>query len=203
MLKWRVNTVTHPKERGVFLSLLRLDMWDRGLHRETDEDCQMQTNTAVHADPVWRDRANFLIKARLPPISGENAALSKEWEQLWCKQIAENQFEICCIPYFVYDLALGDVVETGLEGEDRYLIQRVLRPSGRFCFRVWFGGSATSHSRDEVIQFAAQLGCLSEWGSTNLLAIDAGSEGQAHALADYLAQREQVGSLVYETGRNA
>jgi hypothetical protein len=163
----------------------------------------MQTNTAIHASPVWRDRANFLIKARLPHISAENAASSKEWEQLWCKQIAENQFEICCIPFFVYDLALGDVVETGLEGEGRYVFQRVLKPSGRYCFRVWFGNSAAPHSRDEVIQFAAQLGCLSEWGSTNLLAIDSGSEAQAQAIADYLSQREHVDSLVYETGRSA
>lgn len=160
----------------------------------------MQDNTAAHANPVWRDCANFLIKGRLSPISGENTS-SKEWEQLWCRQIAENQFEICCIPFFLYDLALGDVVETGLEGDARYVFQRVLKPSGRYCFRVWFGGSSPADSRDEVVEFAAHLGCLTEWSSTNLLAIDADSEVKAQVIADYLSQREKDGSLVYETGR--
>jgi hypothetical protein len=133
----------------------------------------MQTDTAVHPNPVWRDRANFLIKARLPVLQSQDVP-SKEWEQIWCRQIAENQFEVCCIPFFLYDLALGDVVETGLEGENRYVVQRVVNPSGRCCFRVWFGKSSTPDSRDEVIEFANQL-----------------------------FQREQDGSLMYETGRSS
>ena len=162
----------------------------------------MQTDTAVHPNPVWRDRANFLIKAHLPALRSQDAP-SKEWEQLWCKQIAENQFEICCIPFFLYDLALGDVVETGLEGASRYVVQRVVNRSGRCCFRVWFGESSTSDSRDEVVGFATQVGCLFEWSSANLLAIDADSEAQAQALANHLSQQEQAGSLMYETGRTS
>src|SRR5262245_61592128 len=100
----------------------------------------MKNNTVVHPDPVWRDRANFLIRARIPPLS-ENAP-STDWEQLWCKQESDNQFVICCIPFFVYDLALGDLVETGTEGDAQYVIHRVVHPSGRFCFRIWFGDSS-------------------------------------------------------------
>ena len=95
------------------------------------------------------------------------------------------------------------MVETGLEGDARYVFQRVIKPSGRYCFRVWFGGSSTLDSRDEDIEFAAQLGCLTEWSSTNLLAIDADSESQAQAIAGYLSQREKDGSLFYETSRNS
>jgi len=68
-------------------------------------------------------------------------------------------------------------------------------------FRAWFGGSTKPDSRNEVIQFAAQLGCLTEWSSTNLLAVDADTEVQAQAIADYLSEREEDGSLVFETGR--
>jgi hypothetical protein len=161
----------------------------------------MDNGIAVHSNPVWRDRANFLIRARLQPKGGENGSSSQEWEQLWCRQETQDRFEICCIPFFIYDLALGDVVETGLEGEARYVIQRILIRSGRFCFRVWFGGSRDKDIRDEVIQRASQLSCLLEWSSTHLLAIDAASEHQAQALANYLLQHHQKGSLVYETGR--
>jgi Domain of unknown function (DUF4265) len=163
----------------------------------------MQSDTAVHLNPVWRERANFLIKAGLPPLAGEDDLNSKKWEQLWCKQVCENQFEICCIPFFVYDLALGDIVETGLEGETRYLLQRVIKPSGHNSFRVWFSGSSAHESHEDVVDAAARFGCLVEWSSTNLLAIDASSDSQAQAIADYLTQQEQNGSLVYETGRNS
>jgi hypothetical protein len=163
----------------------------------------MDGDSVVHPSPVWRDRANFLIKARLAPLSGENASNSKNWEQLWCKQVSENQFEICCIPFFVYDLALGDVVETASEGEARYVIKQVIRPSGHYSFRVWFGSSPAQDLREDVVKAAAQFGCLLEWSSDNLLAIDASSVDQAQGIADYLTQQEQRGSLVYETGRNS
>jgi hypothetical protein len=44
----------------------------------------MQNDTAVHPNPVWRDRANSLIRAPLAPVRSETAAPSKEWKQLWC-----------------------------------------------------------------------------------------------------------------------
>lgn len=93
---------------------------------------------AVHQEPVWRDRSNFVIAAAVPG-GGDT-----ETEQLWGRQIDERRFEICCIPFFVYDLALGDVVET--DGD--YIVERVVEPSGRYVFRVWFGESF--HPRDAI-----------------------------------------------------
>jgi hypothetical protein len=65
-----------------------------------------QTGQAVHLEPVWRERSNFVIAAEVPD-GGDT-----ETEQLWARQIDEHRFEICCIPFFVFDIALGDVVET-------------------------------------------------------------------------------------------
>lgn len=90
---------------------------------------------AVHQRPVWRDRANFIIGAEL---TGTSDAKS---EQLWAKQLSDDTFEICCIPFFVYEVALGDVVQTAPAGGRRYMVEKVVRPSGRFVFRVWFGDS--------------------------------------------------------------
>lgn len=44
---------------------------------------------------------------------------------------------MCCIPFFVYDVALGDVVATSPEGDGKYIVEKVVQPSGRFVFRVW------------------------------------------------------------------
>ncbi len=47
----------------------------------------------------------------------------------------ETEFTICCIPFFVYDIALGDTVGT----DDSSTVRKVVKRSGRHVARVWFG----------------------------------------------------------------
>jgi len=144
---------------------------------------------AIHQDPVWRDRSDFIIGADIS-IGGEPRS-----EQLWVRRVGGDLFEICCIPFFVRDLALGDIVET-----DAHLtLQRVVKPSGRYTFRVWFADSF--HPRVEIAEGLHHLGALLEWSSENLLAVDAANETEAVAVADYLRVKEEAGELVFETGR--
>jgi len=150
-----------------------------------------KTREAVHPEPVWRERSNFVIAADVPD-GGDT-----QTEQLWARQIEEHRFEICCIPFFVFDLALGDVVET----DDTYLLHRVVERSGRYVFRVWFGESF--HPRDEIAEELERLGALLEWSSVNLLAVDATDEPHAQKIADFLQERQDRGLLLYETGRSA
>ena len=144
---------------------------------------------AVHLDPVWRERSDFVIAAEI--ASGGEART----EQLWARRINGYRFEICCIPFFVYDVALGDVVET--DGD--YIVRRVVVPSGRFVFRVWFGDSRVP--ADEIVAELQALGSLVESSSRNLLAVDAVDEAHARSVADLLHDREQQNRLAYETGR--
>ena len=157
----------------------------------------------MHLNPVWRDRANFIIGAWVPPI--EEGSTIRGWEQLWSRQLADNRFEICCIPFFASDLALGDEVETATEDGETYIIQRVVKPSGHWTFRTWFGDLPDPVIRnevaDEVLREVEQLGCLTEWYSANLLGISAPSDSQAQAVADLLCRREQLGHLTYQTGK--
>lgn len=145
---------------------------------------------AVHQEPVWRERSDFIIAAEVPE-GGDTKT-----EQLWARQLGDHRFEICCIPFFVYDIALGDVVET----DSSYVVQRVVEPSGRYVFRVWFGESF--HPRDEIADGLKTFGSLVEWSSRNLLAVDAIDAAHAQHVADFLAERERAGHLVYETGRS-
>lgn len=146
---------------------------------------------ATHSSPVWRDRANFIIGT---PLSGSNNEVDSE--QLWARRIGERSFEICCIPFFAYDLALGDVVETDAE----YSISRRITPSGRFVFRVFF------ESDDSLAEATASalvgLGVLIEWSSPRLLALDCANEASANVVANFLQEREDRGLLLYETGRS-
>ncbi len=149
---------------------------------------------ARHNEPVWRDRANFVIAADIASSPDKRG-----WEQLWARKIADQRFEICCIPFFAYDLALGDEVET--DGD--HVLCRVVKPSGRFTFRVWFGSSTDPDDRTRVTEVLQREGCEHEWSSENLLAIDAPTQETAQALANALAALQQDGRVTYETGRTS
>lgn len=89
----------------------------------------MTTNIASHPNPVNRPRPNFMLRAALDDLGdGDN------FEQLWTKRVGEDLFEICCIPFFVYDLALGDVVQAS--ADSGYVVRSVARRSGNGVVRV-------------------------------------------------------------------
>ena len=69
----------------------------------------MENKSFQHLNPVWREKANFIIGAVVPSL--KNNPKEKVWEQLWARKIDNDHYEICCIPMFAYGLALGDVVE--------------------------------------------------------------------------------------------
>lgn len=148
----------------------------------------------VHTEPVWRARSDFIINAELPEKDRP-----RRFEQLFAKRVSDDRFEVCCIPFFLYDLALGDFVATSPRCDRKYVVSKVVQPSGRYVFRIWFGESF--QPRNEIAQGLMSLGSLIEWSSRNLLAVDAADQGHAQRVADFLADRERAGHLIYETGR--
>lgn len=148
----------------------------------------------VHDAPVWREQSNFVISGAL-----QEADRPKRFEQLFARQVGDDRFEVCCIPFFLFNVALGDVVTTSPAQGRKFVLDSVVVPSGRFVFRAWFGQSF--HPRGEVAEQLSELGALLEWASANLLAIDAADAARAQVIADYLAEQERAGRLMYETGR--
>jgi hypothetical protein len=160
---------------------------------EADTLVAMSAEAAVHPEPVWRERANFIISAALDKV---------RWEQLWARRLGPNRFEICCIPFFAYDLALGDEVETAPSNGMQYVVSKVVKPSRRYVFRVWFGDSTDALIRDQVLAWLTSSGCLLEWSSDNLLSVDVSTQAGAEEVAAYLQKQEDQGLLRYETGRH-
>lgn len=147
----------------------------------------------AHQEPVWRERSNFIINAEL-------SEKDRPWrfEQLYVRQVSDDRFEVCCIPFFLYDVALGDIVATSPKGDRKYVVTNVVQPSGRYVFRVWLGESL--QAPDEIVEQLKALGSLVEWSSRNLLAVDAVDQEHAQLVANYLAERERAQQLIYETG---
>ncbi len=93
------------------------------------------------------------------------------------------------------------MVETWLEGDKRYVVKRVVQPSGHYTFRVSLSNSRNAQACDELLAKVDQLGCLYEWYSETLLGIDTATEALSRTVANYLYEKEQQGYWEYETGR--
>lgn len=148
-------------------------------------------NEATHAEPVWRERADFIIAVQV-----DLAEISIATEQLWARKVGDREFEVCCIPFFAYNLALGDIVEV----DDEYLVKRVTRPSGRFVFRVYFD-FPHAPDQEETVRELMALGALVERSSPKLFAVDARDAGHAQDVADYLLELASRRVIVFETGK--
>ncbi len=155
----------------------------------------MNTKTIQHSNPVWRDKANFIIGIKLQASLPDFDIVL---ERLWGEQIADHRFIICCIPYFAYDLSLGDEVETDTE----YMIKEVVKASGQYTFRMLFEKSIDMNFKDVLVKELDKRGCLVEWYSSKLLAVSC-SEQYSQSIANLLLEKETLGLLSYETGETA
>lgn len=161
----------------------------RGRWPGSDEPPAIDGNDTLrifdHGDPVWRRLADHLIFFK---------AIEEDeifFEQLWARRVADNQFQICCIPGYIYGIALGDVVAT----DDSLVIQQVIERSGHSTFRIysdegWYGKT------DALNHIAARDG-LMELLSYGLTAISLEGDG-AWTLCDYLEEAETAGLFVWE-----
>jgi hypothetical protein len=148
----------------------------------------------AHDEPVWRDRANFIIGGL---VDGDPSFS----EQIWARRRDENLFEVCCFPFLLYDLALGDKVAVD---PDTFNIRHVVTRGGGWTFRAWFGSPEQTTNPHAVADAVVRLGGPYELSTShNLLAVHAPSESIAQDIADYLFGLDQSGALEYETGKQS
>jgi hypothetical protein len=117
-----------------------------------------------------------------------------QFEQLWLRQIGPLTFELCCISFHLYDLALGDVVQT----DEHFDLLEVVDRTQHATDRVWLRDQPAD--RAGLVARLAGLGALLEWEGHDVLAIDASDRAMRQAIADDLWAQEQAGQLQYETG---
>ncbi|UKA62759.1 DUF4265 domain-containing protein [Arthrobacter sp. FW306-04-A] len=87
------------------------------------------TRIATHPTPVRRAVPSFMLRAVVDDVGGGDS-----FEQLWTERVGDDRFELSCIPFFAYDMALGDVVRA--EAATGYVIQSVVQRSGNGVVRV-------------------------------------------------------------------
>ncbi|MBF4573159.1 DUF4265 domain-containing protein [Herbiconiux sp. VKM Ac-1786] len=148
-----------------------------------------ERSIVVHRAPIWRDRADYIFRAAIP-----DPAPTASIEQLWGRKQG-HLIEVCCIPYFLYDVNLGDLVSLS----DENTLESVVEDKGHCTFRAFF--SEHLESIADVDRDLRGRGAGTEWLSNRLVALDAPSGEAASELSAFLATLENRGVLEYETGR--
>ena len=155
-----------------------------------------QSMTITHDFPVWREKANFILAA---PLKGADVPSEWRWEQLWARQVKANVFEICCVPFFAYGIALGDLVSTSTVEGKHYTVDRILKRSGHTTYRIWF---LDVEGWNSVVENIRNLDCAVEqrWNNSKLIAVDAHTIEVKKSLERYLRELDSVGVITYEVG---
>lgn len=147
----------------------------------------------THLAPVWREKADFIINAS---IADDESNL----EQLWTRRLDSERLEICCIPFYLYGVALGDVVSFTVDDERGLLLDEKLEESGRYVLRAYLRADRVVVQRD-LYDRLCELGTLQEWSGSRFVAIDCRDEPHAARVSGYLQQCVDLNLLEYETGR--
>lgn len=149
-----------------------------------------------HPHPVWADKADFLLQLRIQ-TGDPRMDDPPRYEELPVQDMGEGFCRICCVPFFLYDLALGDVLKL-TDGK----LDGVAQESGHHTFRAYFGRAFMPAARSVLIDELAMMpGVITEWYSNDLLGLSAENDAVAKQLARWLETAMSRGQLQYETGR--
>jgi hypothetical protein len=149
---------------------------------------------ATHREPAWRDRADYILQADLT-----DHGMPGRFEQLWARALGDGRFELCCLPFFTYGYALGDLVqERPGVGPFEGVLGPVVRPSGRAVLRLSVVRQAERH--DDVHAALVASDRPHEWSGSTLVAVDI-EEAVPPALWASIEQLMASGDVEWEWGR--
>ena len=145
-------------------------------------------NMAWHYAPVHS--SDFFIRADLSAHG-----MTGRFEQLWVKKVGEKQFQISCVPFFTYGIALGDTVQT----DDDFTFQRVIAKAGHRTLRIAVGNKSRQDQLHEVLhRWVDNTGLLYEWYSPGYLAVDLPIDSQGKVDMSILDQLTGAGEISVE-----
>lgn len=152
---------------------------------------------AQHLNAIWREGSFFAL---IVPTPDDEFF----FEQLVTEQVAPNRFRLLCIPFFLYGVSLGDVIEGELSEGPRSFA--VVERSGRSTYRVYFSKESLDEHIDKAhhcLHDIEGLGGLIESYHNGYWSIDAADESIARQVEEYLTKGEEEGYWNYEAGHRS
>ena len=158
-----------------------------------------QPEYVLHEKAVWYKSPHFSL---IVPVADDES----QFEQLVTEQLTENRFRLLCIPFFLYGVSLGDVIEGDAFADDSDLSFTVVERSGRSTYRIRFPQEPISehlqHIRDSLLE-VEKRGGLFERYYNGYWSIDAENEQIAREIEEFLASGEEAGKWQYEVGHRS
>ena len=132
------------------------------------------------------------VKVRFP---FENSEGGSETETLWMIK-REAGYELDNIPFYVQELALGDIVVARPDESGALWFSELVRPSGHSTLHLWF---AQEKDVEPVRAALRQMGCPSEVSDLpRLVAVDVPPEVPYQRVKAFLQQGEGAGQFEYQ-----
>lgn len=142
---------------------------------------------ATHPHPSWKNEADHIFRCTLKGADGR-----LEWEQMWGKRNEDGSIVLCCIPFFAYGLALGDIVEI----DDDSFFTDVKHRSENLTIRAWTRQVSIDKKRS-FIEDMLDLTDAAEMHSDDLVAFSVSMIKSQEAL-DFLVRAERAIGVIYE-----
>ncbi|MCK2238496.1 MULTISPECIES: DUF4265 domain-containing protein [unclassified Crossiella] len=121
----------------------------------------------VHDDPANRPEQGYAAMVDLAPFG-----FAGMMEQLWLRPVGDGEYEVCCLPFRVYGLSLGDIVSLDEDGKH---VVRLVRASGNRILRIFFPVSVVDSlfqsGRGQVLSVLAESGAVAEWSGDRHVAV--------------------------------
>lgn len=130
---------------------------------------------ATHSNPITRSDPSFLVRVPVDDVSPPGA-----WEQLWTRRLGVGEYELTCIPFFAYGMALGDVLQ--VDEEQGHLVTGVRRTLGNGVLRIAvLDKNDVQWVHAQLHDLLGRLEYLHEWSAPGYVAIhlEAGSDHAA------------------------
>ncbi|MDX6320119.1 MAG: hypothetical protein QOC86_86 [Gaiellales bacterium] len=132
-----------------------------------------------------------------------NRSDAVKWEGLLARRLSDSRARVCAVPFWAYDLNLGDEVGLMHSAEVAPVVTGVVVDGGNHAFRVRFEDAADNDGRwRQLMVDLERFDCWFDVRSPAFLAVSA-PPAHAQVVADYLDAREQHADLLFETGRSA
>jgi hypothetical protein len=132
------------------------------------------------------------VKLRFPFTNFSN---EPETETMWTIP-REKGFEIDNIPFYVKELALGDIVAAEPDADGLLWYSKLMHASGHSTIRLWF---ATENDVARVRDDLKKLGCTSEVSDlSRLVAVDVPPTVAYRQVKAFLDEGERAGTFEYQ-----
>lgn len=149
----------------------------------------------VHESPALRGDSNYIARADLAPFG-----LEGEVEQLWLRKLEDGSFKICCIPFRVYGVALGDIVSLSSDGT---MVARLIHASGRRVLRILLMANPdAARLAREIEDEVLSLGLMSEWSGDRHASIDIPIDADVNVLLALFERLESESLAAWEWADN-